>query len=212
MKSLLIDSTLCINCKACQVACKKWHVLPAEHNLAFPPELSGTQLTLVKDRAAELDGRLRLLFFKDQCRHCIRPRCAEACPLKAIEVEPDTGAVVITIQCDPGYCVNPDGSRPCEVACAYHIPKYDDHDYRDRKCDLCYDRINDGSDRGTSCADACPTGALYFGDSSDVRREAENRLSRSYLKFPNAIIYTNTYGLTRVMWLLIATPSAYGLP
>ena len=84
MKSLLIDSSLCINCKACQVACKKWHVLSPEPVLMFHPNLSGTQLNFVKDQAVEVEGRVRLLFFKDQCRHCVRPRCADVCPLKAI--------------------------------------------------------------------------------------------------------------------------------
>jgi len=211
MKALFIDSTLCINCKACQVACKKWHALPAEEQDTYPQELSGTRLTLVKDHCEVVDGRPRLLFFKDQCRHCARPRCAASCPLGAIEIEPDTHAVVITGACDPDQCKLADGSRPCENACVYGIPKFDANRNRDRKCDLCYDRITDGSGRGTSCADACPTGAITFGDMTEIRSLAANRLAEVRQEFPDATVYTGAYGRTGVMWLMITEPSAYGL-
>lgn len=210
MRALFIDSTLCINCKACQVACKKWHALPAEEQDTYPQELSGTRLTLVKDHCAEIGGRARLLFFKEQCRHCSRPRCAAACPVDAIEVEPDTRAVVITPACNPDECTLSDGTRPCENACVYGVPKFDAGRNRDRKCDLCYDRITDGSGRGTSCADACPTGAIAFGEMGEIRSIAADRLRQIQSEFPDAMIYSGAYGRTSVIWLLTAEPSAYG--
>ncbi len=211
MKALFIDSTLCINCKACQVACKKWHALPAEGADTYPQELSGTRLTLVKDHCEPIDGTLRLLFFKDQCRHCARPRCVAACPLNAIEVEPDTHAVVITAACNPDECTLSDGTRPCENACVYQVPQFNATRNRDLKCDLCFDRITDGSGRGTSCADACPTGAITFGDMTEIRKVAAQRLREVQSDFPNATVYSGAYGRTSVMWLLTSEPAAYGV-
>ena len=209
MNGLLIDSTLCIACRACQVACKWWHGLSAEKNDTLPQKLTGTRLTLVKDRVGEVNGKPTIFFFKDQCRHCARPRCLESCPLHAIVKDPDTGAVVITDKCNPDACVKPSGLHPCEEACVYHIPHFDPDSNITRKCDLCYDRINDGSGRGTSCADACPTGAIYFGDLRDVRKEAANRLKEARKKYPKATLYTGTYGRTQVMWLMYDVPATY---
>jgi formate dehydrogenase iron-sulfur subunit len=211
MKSLLIDSTLCIDCKACQVACKNWHALPAEKQDTVPQKLTGTRLTLVSARTENVNGSMKLLFFKDQCRHCQKPRCVKACPLEAIDVDPNTGAVYITGNCNPTQCVTAAGKRPCEDACLYHIPRFDPEANIDRKCDLCYDRISDDSGRNTACADACPTGALFFGEAANVRIEAGNRLNRVKLNYPSAVLYTGSYAGTRVIWLLVEKPSLYGI-
>lgn len=211
-KALLIDSSLCIACRACQVACKLWHGLPPEDAMydgiyVVPQDLTGTRWTLVKDPETEdEDDRVRLLFFKDQCRHCQSPRCMTACPVRrAIVKDSTTGAVVITDKCRPQACK----TRPCESACPYNVPRFDGLLARERKCDFCYDRTTDGSDRCTSCADACPTGAIQFGDADDISDLANQRLAEITAEFPSANIYPTRR--TEVMWLLTADPSEYGL-
>jgi formate dehydrogenase iron-sulfur subunit len=209
-KALLIDGSLCIACRACQVACKLWHDLPPEDAMydgiyEVPQDLTGTRWTLVKIPETE-DDRVRLLFFKDQCRHCQRPQCQMVCPVSgAIERDSKTGAVVITDACDPDAC----GTQPCERACPYNVPCLDEEVGRERKCDFCYDRTTDNSDRCTSCADACPTGAIQFGDLDDISDLANQRLAEIIAEYPRANIYPNRR--TGVMWLLTAYPSEYGL-
>jgi formate dehydrogenase iron-sulfur subunit len=263
-KYLLIDTSLCISCRACQVACKKWHKLPpiwekdvpqagdTQTNWAncvwkdsvepwndltpinTPPlidnelrtDLTGTTFTIVKEREAEVNrkvkkliggswstsvySKLTRLFFKDQCHQCINPFCMGACPLKAIERDIATGAVVITDACDINLCPTlANGKHPCEVACPYHIPRINNLKGKATKCDFCYDRIRDGSGRKTSCAEACPADAVMFGGYKKINDLATTRLKKAKKRYPDANLY-QPYP-SRVWWILVTTKDKYGL-
>ena len=93
-KMMLIDTSRCISCRACQVACKMWHALPPETDNDPRTDLTGTTLTLVKEFEAEVGGKIRRLFFKDQCRHCDNAPCIESCEEKALFKNQD-GVVII---------------------------------------------------------------------------------------------------------------------
>lgn len=228
-KMMLIDTSICMACRGCQVACKDWHQLPAE-TTAFagtyenPLDLSG--ITYTRVRFNEVAGLTTLkylewLFFKDQCRHCVKPKCQMACPIPgAIVVEP-SGAVVITNDCDPTICV----TRPCEWKCPYDIPRLNEEVKKEKKCDFCFDRIADG--KAPICAKTCPPGAITFGDASYVQGVANDRLAEVRAEYPAANIYPDGVmggggkggGVmgggkgagTRVRWLLVDGTSAYGI-
>lgn len=232
-KMMLIDTSICMGCKACQVACKSWHQLPAEDtsfegSYENPADLSGVTYTRVRFKEVLDAGPLKYmewLFFKDQCRHCIGGRhgapCQRACPLGAIVTE-EGGAIVITDACDPDRCV----TRPCEDACPYNIPRYNADENKEKKCDLCFSRIDGtdkvpaGAERDPVCVVTCPPGAITFGDASAIQNQANQRLAELRAEYPNAQVYPNGgmgggggggHG-TRVIWLLIDDPSAYGIP
>lgn len=207
--NLLIDTSRCISCRACQVACKVWHGLPPENGSEPRQYLTGITYTLVQETEAEIDGKLKRLFFKNQCRHCFRPRCKEVCPFKAI-VKESSGAVVITDACNPDLCITSTGEHPCELACPYNIPKLNQQINKFKKCDLCYDRIRDGSGRGTACADACPSEAIFFGTPKEVASEAVKRLNKIRNRYPDAHL-GGSCSEGRVKWILIGSPAAYGL-
>lgn len=241
-KYLLIDTSVCISCRACQVACKKWHKLPPIWEKDCPPnympdntppeissdlrtDLTGTTYTLVREKEAmvrrkynklngsswvqEIKPKLTRLFFKDQCHHCINPFCMGACPLKAIKKE-TTGAVVITDLCDTTLCPTlSDGKHPCEIACPYHIPRINEEKKKATKCDLCYDRIGDGSKRKTSCAEACPADAVTFGGYKKISDLAVKRLNKAKKRYPDANLY-QPYP-SRVWWILVDKKEKYGL-
>lgn len=122
-KSFLVDTTLCTACRGCQVACKQWHDLPAEETVnrgsyQNPADLSFDTYKLVRMREEVIDGKLRWLFFPDQCRHCIEPPSeATAGEPTAIFTEAATGAVIYTA-----------GTRELDAAeisesCPYDIPR-----------------------------------------------------------------------------------------
>ena len=222
---MLIDSSICMACKGCQVSCKAWHQLPAE-DTSFtgtyenPADLSVDTYTRV--RFSEVVGLtafkyLEWLFFKDQCRHCTGMMggapCQRACPVSGAIVTEAGGAIVITDACDPDSC-----DRECEDACPYDIPRNDGG--KEAKCDFCYDRIADG--KAPSCAETCPPGAITFGTVSYIQGLANARLSELLARYPNANIYPDGAGMggggkkgpghgTRVIWLLVDDPSAYGI-
>ncbi|MFO7886132.1 MAG: 4Fe-4S dicluster domain-containing protein [Desulfobacteraceae bacterium] len=182
-KSFFIDTTLCTACRACQVACKQWHGLPAEKTInrgSFqnPEDLSFNTYKLVRFTEEVIDGKLRWLFFPDQCRHCVDAPCLEtANDPSAIFKDPATGAVIFT--------ANTKKLDADEIiaSCPYNIPRKAP-DGTLAKCDMCLDRVQNGE--LPACVKTCPTGAMNFGDTDEMLALAEKRLKEVKQKFPKA--------------------------
>lgn len=227
---LLIDTSKCVACKACQVSCQQWHSLQSEDTTFTgtyqnPPDMSGTNLTVVKFREI-VDTKLKWIFFKDQCRHCDNPTCMKHCPLKAIIREANGIVKIDPAICDPSKC-SWSATKPCQSRCPYGIPKYKYVKNGSlvrtdmRKCDFCYDRFIHGQlpeeSKKPSCQVTCPPGAISSGDADSILSDAESRVS--YLKsigFPDANIYPDQngkccWGPTHVIWVLTEDPSKYGV-
>lgn len=160
---MIIDTAKCTACRACQVACKQWHSLPAEDTTftgvyTNPPDVSGANLTVVKFLEKVVNGKFRFLFFHERCRHCDNPLCLPSCPKGAISKHP-LGVVRINPSlCVPygsGACTTapPTQMRPCQNACPYKtvdgigIPRWQytlegvPQLSKMRKCDFCYNRL-----------------------------------------------------------------------
>ena len=83
-KMMLIDTSKCIGCKACQIACQQWNQLPAEDttftgSYQNPPALSGINPNVVTFTEFEDNGHMKWLFFPNRCRHCVQPLCVNKC-------------------------------------------------------------------------------------------------------------------------------------
>src|SRR5512136_3069738 len=105
---LLIDTSKCIGCKACQIACQQWHSLPSEDTVfagAYqnPPDMTAANLTVTKF-IENMDTKLNWLFFKDQCRHCDDPPCLPACPFRAILKQADGVVRIDPLKSFPSQC------------------------------------------------------------------------------------------------------------
>lgn len=184
-KSILIDTTICTACRGCQVACKQWHNLPAEKTTNVgsyqnPQDLSFDTYKLVRMNEEIINGRLEWLFFPDQCRHCIDAPCLEtAFNEKAIYRDAATGAILYTRN-----------TRNLEAdaiigSCPYDIPRKA-ADGTLAKCDMCNDRVHNGLK--PACVNACPTGAMQFGDRDEILALAKQRLEKAKKKFPKAML------------------------
>jgi len=182
-KAFFIDTTLCTACRGCQVACKQWHDLPAEEtrNLGThqnPPDLSYNTYKLVRMTESVIDKQFHWLFFPEQCRHCIDAPCLEALgDPGAIYKDADTGAILYTRQ-----------TRGADAAaiiesCPYNIPRKG-LDGSVAKCDMCNDRVHNGL--LPACVQACPTGAMNFGDRDAMLEMAKQRLAVVKTKYPQA--------------------------
>jgi formate dehydrogenase iron-sulfur subunit len=203
-KAFFIDTTVCTACRGCQVACKQWKGLPAEKTVnrgSFqnPEDLSFTTYKLVRMNEAEIDGKLRWLFFPDQCRHCIEPPCLEAAgEPSAVFRHRATGAVIftkVTKELDTDSIID---------SCPYNIPRKGP-DGSLAKCDMCLDRVSHGL--LPACVKACPTGTMNFGDYKDMRMYAQARLTEVRHKFPEATLI-NADSL-RVLYLTAFKPHVY---
>lgn len=203
LKSMLIDVSKCMACRGCQVACKQWHDLPAEKTsnrgtYQNPPDLSPITYTMVRFNEISEGDSVNWLFFKDQCRHCDPPPCLDVCPLpgKAIVVK-DHGAVIFTDACI--------GCQACVTECPYLVPRYDYATGKVTKCDLCFDRVDEGL--LPACAKACPTGAIKFGDHDEMVKIANKRIEELKGKYPDATLYPGED--FRVMWIITEDESSY---
>ncbi|WP_275099035.1 hydrogenase 2 operon protein HybA [Sedimenticola hydrogenitrophicus] len=181
---ILYDATLCVGCKACVRACKEINGLPpsimgedVQYDAAR--DVSGDTYNVIKvykngtseAKDREIDG---FSFAKKSCMHCVDPACVSACPVTALDKNPQTGIV----QYNPDVCI---GCRNCMVACPYNIPQYEYNDPRGQiqKCQFCnqagVERISQGLLPG--CAEVCPTGATLFGTRRELLEEAKRRLA-----------------------------------
>jgi formate dehydrogenase iron-sulfur subunit len=215
------DVTVCIGCKACEVACKQWNQLPATNGGANL--LSGDSY----DNTRTLDGihwrhvqfiesfspdRSTALWsmMSDVCKHCVQAGCLEVCPTGAIiRTEFDT----VVIQSD--VC---NGCRDCIAACPFGVIDINPVTKTAQKCTLCYDRLQAGLE--PACAQACPTDSIQFGTIGELQQKAGARLGQlhaagrtgTYLYGVPGDGYTDEIGGLNAFFLLEERPEAYRLP
>jgi formate dehydrogenase iron-sulfur subunit len=203
-KGFFIDTTRCIACKGCQIACKQWNHLPAEKtknqgNLQSPPDLSFTTYKLVRMNEDISAGKVNWLFFPDQCRHCLVPPCLLwAQNTDAIYKDEDTGAVVYTSETR--------NLKAAEIigVCPYDVPRRDENGSL-AKCTMCNDRVKNGME--PACVKSCPTGTLNFGNLEAMQVMASERLKAVKLKYQDARLLDSDD--VRVIFLTAFAPEKY---
>jgi len=219
------DTSVCIGCKACEVACKEWNQVPEDglQWLGRSHDNSGglgadtwRHVAFIEQRVPvgrhepnfQRDGEgFRWLMSSDVCKHCTHAACLDACPTGAI-FRTEFGTVVVQADvCNGcGYCV---------PACPYGVLDKREDDGRIFKCTLCYDRLGVGQE--PACAKACPTDSIQFGELEELRERAAGRVeqlheagvteARLYGHDPN-----DGVGGDGAFFLLLDEPEVYGLP
>src|SRR5690242_12602403 len=179
-KGFFTDTTICIGCKACEVACKQWNQLPDDGfhftGMSYDNTVSLGASTwrhvAFIERPVALStqdaGAFSWLFSSDVCKHCARAGCLESCPTGAI-VRTEFGSVYV----QPDVC---NGCGYCIVNCPFGVIDRRQDDGRAWKCTLCYDRLKE--DMAPACAKACPTESIKFGDLDHLRDVARERVER----------------------------------
>ena len=220
-KGFFTDATLCIGCKACEVACKQWNQLPDDgfqfsgmsyDNTVALGASTWRHVSFIErpePLGAQQTGGFSWLFNSDVCKHCARAGCLESCP---------TGAIIRT-EFDSVY-VQPDicnGCGYCVINCPFGVIDRRQDDGRAWKCTLCYDRLKE--DMQPACAKACPTDSIRFGDLDELYQIANDRVAQLHSRgMPEAYLYgadaasqPGTEGLN-AFFLLVDQPEAYNLP
>lgn len=215
----LTDTTLCIGCKACEVACKQWNQLPADSYYG-PLHLTGFSYDNTVDLGAttwrhvafverETSSGVAWLMLSDVCKHCVHAGCMDACPTGAI-IRSEFGTIVIqdSICNGCGYCI---------PACPFGVPQLDHHDGGSHKCTLCYDRLLGGLQ--PACAKACPTESIRFGLVDELRTEGQVRTETLRAQGVDAYFYgdetlggSGGIGGLNAMFVLNAPPDTFNLP
>jgi formate dehydrogenase iron-sulfur subunit len=236
------DTSVCIGCKACEVACKEWNLVP-EDGLVWTGESydNTSQLGantwrhvafIEQDKAQRVDDEgkedaLRWLMSSDVCKHCTHAACLDVCPTGAL-FRTEFGTVVVQEDvCNGcGYCVP---ACPFGVIDRRQLPRHSGdpppeilglqlgrkEDGRAWKCTLCYDRLKGGHE--PACAKACPTDSIQFGPLDELRERADERLEKLEAEGWNgARLYGRDpgdgVGGFGAFFLLLDEPEVYGLP
>ena len=216
------DTSVCIGCKACEVACKEWNHVPEDGLHLSGMSYDNTQglgadtwrhvafIEQQKPLARQEPGQrdeLRWLMASDVCKHCTHAACLDVCPTGSLfRTEFDTVVVQEDICNGCGYCIS---------ACPFGVIDQRKGDGRAWKCTLCYDRLTVGME--PACAKACPTESIQFGPLEELRERAGQRVeqlqsagvvdARLYGEDPD-----DGVGGSGAFFLLLDAPEVYGLP
>lgn len=219
------DTSLCIGCKACEVACKEWNEVPedglrwtgmSQDNTEGLSADTWRHVAFIEQREAvgghvanmqREQGDFRWLMSSDVCKHCTHAACLDVCPTGAI-FRTEFGTVVVQADvCNGcGYCV---------PACPYGVLGKREEDGRIFKCTLCYDRLSVGEE--PACAKACPTDSIQFGELEELRARAGSRVEQLH---GAGVVQARLYGHDPddgvggdgAFFLLLDEPEVYGLP
>ena len=222
------DVTVCIGCKACQVACHQWNDLPAwtadqprDGKKVTLPVLSGDSydntrsLSDVNWRHVKFIERFSSdpqrtdaawIMMSDVCKHCAHAPCLDVCP---------TGAIIRT-EFDTVYIQEPacNGCRDCVSACPFGVIHMGRRSHVAQKCTFCYDRLK--QNLPPACAQACPTRSIQFGPLGELRKAARQRLGQLQREgVTDARLYGadgEVLGGLNAFYLLRGEPEVYGLP
>jgi formate dehydrogenase iron-sulfur subunit len=207
--AMFTDTSLCIGCRACQVACKQWNELGSEQ-----PDWTGTYqnqthftdktfrlVRFIEEPGGKPNGDLAWLLMSDVCKHCADAGCLNACPTGAI-YRTEHG----TVNINQDTC---NGCRYCVSACPFGVVSFNEQTGTAKKC------IHNGL--GPACAKACPTESIQFGFRDDLVGKAQKRVEAlKAMGFKNAQLYgadSNGFlGGLNAFFLLLSKPGAYGLP
>jgi formate dehydrogenase iron-sulfur subunit len=212
------DTSICIGCKACEVACKEWNAVPEDglslsgmsyDNTVGLGASTWRHVAFIEQPVSPGDpaAGMRWLMSSDVCKHCTESACLDVCPTGAL-FRTEFGTVVVQDDiCNGcGYCV---------PACPFGVIARREEDHQAHKCTLCYDRLGAGLE--PACAKACPTKSIQFGPLDELRERARLRVedlqaagqdkAQLYLEDPSDGI-----GGGGAFFLLLDQPEVYGLP
>jgi len=208
-RAVLVDTTKCLGCRACEAACAETNSLPGPAMMDNPavftsPRKMDTRTYTVVNRADNPGNDAPERFIKRQCMHCVEPACASACLVRALDKTP-TGPVVY----HKDRCL---GCRYCMVACPFDVPKYE---YETplpfvQKCHFCADRQAKGE--APACASVCPSGALTFGKREALLDAARERIYAPGSKYVRRIYGEHEVGGTSWIYLTDVPFEKLGLP
>ena len=236
-RGCLVDTTRCIGCRSCQVACKQSNGLKSDVTRFFaaaggyqnPRQFSPRTFTYISYHELErAPGEPQWVFVKHQCMHCDELYCARVCP---VDVFKKTADGVVDYRADE--CI---GCGQCIGACPFRVPRIDYFNIGTpamRKCGFCLGRQQAGIDevqvdgqslsgprsesrrrsfQTPACAKTCPTGAIEFGNREELLAEAKRRIADNPQGYVDQVYGETEAGGTGWLYLAAVPFERLGLP
>lgn len=151
----LFDAKRCIECSACEAACKQWNGVPTGVNVRWR--------RVIRQESGPFP-QVNIEAVSMACNHCENPLCVRACPAKALRQRHD-GIVLL----DADKCL---GCGQCRQFCPYGAPQLNLTARKASKCTMCADRIDEGLQ--PACSTICPTGALQWGEWEEIKSKGSS--------------------------------------
>ncbi|MFF9558970.1 4Fe-4S dicluster domain-containing protein [Streptomyces albus] len=234
------DTSVCIGCKACEVACKEWNAIPEDgmeltgmsydnsqglgastwRHVAFieqsKPVVPKAPHSTDTDDGPDVFALAAQGSGSSELRWLMSSDVCKHCTHAAcLDVCP-TGSLFRTefgtVVVQEDIC---NGCGYCVPACPYGVIEQRPDDGRAFKCTLCYDRL--GAGQTPACAKACPTESIQFGPLDELRERAAARVEELHRAgVPDARLYGHDpddgVGGDGAFFLLLDEPEVYGLP
>lgn len=173
---MVVDTRLCVGCKACVLACKSENNVP-----------DGYCRDWIVEDIFGIFPNLRAEIRSERCNHCSGAPCVDACPTGASHVSEGGVVLVSHAKCT--------GCKACIAACPYDARYVHPDGYVD-KCTFCLHRVQRGE--LPACVGICPTRTLHFGDANDPSSEVAQllRTRRAKVNHPETGAEPNVFFLT----------------
>lgn len=142
---MVIRQAACTGCGRCVEACGRVNAVPA----------GGWRITVL----SRANGG-RQEFLPALCNQCNNAPCTRVCPTKATYKDKTTGIVRV----ESRLCT---GCRACMTVCPYNARYFNNTTRTVDKCDFCWEKRLSAKEAAPACVEACPAGALVFGDLAD---------------------------------------------
>ncbi len=207
---MLYDSTLCIGCRACVRRCQEANDLPEAPTAGegMPTDLDCHTKNIIQ----RIENGDRRAFMKRQCMHCVDPSCVSVCMMGALHKEGRAKREIAgervgsdIVLWDKWTCV---GCRYCQIACPFNVPKFEWTSAFPHivKCELCRHRADPSRDgplalANPACCEACPRGAVVYGERAQLLAEARGRLKAEPGRYQPRIYGEAEGGGTAVLYL-----------
>jgi Fe-S-cluster-containing dehydrogenase component len=160
--SLLIDVTKCSGCYNCFLTCRDEYYGNDYGIYSAPQPLDGQFWMQIKEIERGTYPKPKVDYIPVPCLHCETAPCVDVAADAAV-YRRDDGIVLI----DPKKAK---GQKDIVNSCPYRVVFWNPDLEIPQKCTLCAHRLDEGA-KEPRCVEACPTGALVFGDLDDPSSE-----------------------------------------
>jgi Fe-S-cluster-containing dehydrogenase component len=190
MKAFVIDVGICNGCYSCQISCKDEHVGNDWTPYAKPQPDTGQFWMKMNESVLGTVPKVRVSYRPVPCMHCDNAPCIDACPVEGAIYKRDDGLVII----DPTKCT---GCKSCVDVCPWDTIYFNESLNIAQKCTGCAHLLDNGWTE-PRCVDSCPTGAIKFGEESELK----DMISKAEVLEPKTLSGTKKHDAKPRVWYL----------